>query len=159
MPFFAVCYGHMVRYEKAADEAEAGYFAFGVKFDNRMTVARLPKSPKYMSQKSKEAFLQPLVLKHFENTGNVLEGWVREIAAAHPECVGWVLRDLTHTGFAVDDPIEGPIFTRVMAHADVWQTETDARQAGRDRGYKLVTPVQVLLDPNRERATAVAYVK
>ncbi len=78
MPTYAVCYAHVLRYSKAADEKAAARDAFGVDLDNRITIARMPKSPKYMSHKAIVEFQRPLAKKHFHRTGNVLGGWEKE---------------------------------------------------------------------------------
>ena len=73
---------------------------------------------------------------------------------------GWVLREVGgNAGFAVDDPIEGSIFTILLSHADVWKTREEAEAAGKRRYFG--TPfqaVEVRLHPNRQRATAMDFV-
>lgn len=92
MSYFAVCYGHACRYEKASSQDEAARLAFGVKFDGRMSIRQMPKSPKSMSHKAKMEVLAVLSVDHFKRTGNILQGWEKQpgIAGIHrnecPKC-------------------------------------------------------------------------
>ena len=82
------------------------------------------------------------------------------MASKKPYERGWVLREVGgNAGFAVDDPIEGDIFTFLLSHADVWESKEKAEAAGRQR-YRgtPVAAVQVRLHPNRQRATAMDFV-
>ena len=80
------------------------------------------------------------------------------MSAKQPYQTGWVLRDGTDCGYAVDDPIEGAIFTVLLYHADVWPTREEAEAAGKTRGYGITIPVEVRLDPKRQKATAMDFV-
>lgn len=80
------------------------------------------------------------------------------MAAKKPYERGWVLRSVTGEGFAVDDPHEGNAFTLRLASADVWANQQDAEAAGKGRGYTLVVPIEVRLDPKKQRATAMDFV-
>lgn len=79
MPFYAVAYAHVCRYEKADDPAHAILLAFGVReAEDRATVRRLPKSPRSMSKKALREEQRLLAKRHFHRTGSVLGGWERE---------------------------------------------------------------------------------
>lgn len=102
---------------------------------------------------------RPLKFAHIPKGRSSVEETDRQRPMANKVKTGWVLRDLgSGAGFAVDDPIEGSSFTTLLFHADVWETKERAVQAGKSRGYVGVTPVEVHLDPKRDRATAVDFV-
>ena len=83
--------------------------------------------------------------------------------AARKSCeTGWILREVGgNAGFAVDDPIEGNIFTILLSYADVWESKELAEAAGKRRYLGTpVNAVQVWLQPDRphSRATAMDFV-
>ncbi len=77
MAYYAVCYGHAVRYSKASTPEEAAKDAYGVKLDGRITIKEM-RNPKSYSHKRHMEFLAPLAVKHFHRTGSILGGWEKE---------------------------------------------------------------------------------
>lgn len=69
MKYWAVCYAHVCRWEKASTATEAAKLAFGVVASDRMTIRQFPSNPKYMSYKKRQEFLEPLYKRHEEKTG------------------------------------------------------------------------------------------
>lgn len=72
MKYYAVCYGHVCRFEKASTAAEACRLAFGLVDTDRMTVRTLPVNPIQLSFIKRKAFLEPLYKRHKEKTGSVI---------------------------------------------------------------------------------------
>lgn len=77
--------------------------------------------------------------------------------------IGWVLQDIGKLeGFAVDDPIEGKIFTTLLYHANVWPTRKEAEAAAKHWTSGLINTsvraMEVYLNPKNERAQATAIV-
>jgi hypothetical protein len=75
MAYYAVAYGHVIRYEQADQESEAARLAFGMVDTRRMTVRKLPKSPKYLSHAKLFAENQELAKRHFHKTGSTVSGF------------------------------------------------------------------------------------
>ena len=71
--YYAVCYGHVCRWEQGETAAKAALNAFGLVDIHRMTVAQFPRNPRYMSRKKKEEFLNPLFKRHQEKTGSMIK--------------------------------------------------------------------------------------
>lgn len=76
--FYAVAYGHVIRYEKAGSEREAAKLAFGMVDVHQMTVRRLPKSLRSLSRAKRLAENQALAKRHFRRTGSVVAGYENE---------------------------------------------------------------------------------
>lgn len=68
--YFAVCYGHQCRWEKANNAREAARLAFGIVDSDRMTVRRFPANPKYTPLKTRTPWLNDLYARHEEKTGS-----------------------------------------------------------------------------------------
>lgn len=78
MPYFAVAYGHVIRYEKANTMTEAARLAFGVHDVSRTTVRQLPKSPRGLSHTAKLKECAALAVRHFAKTGSIVSGYENE---------------------------------------------------------------------------------
>ena len=75
MPYFAVAYGHVIRYEKADRESEAARLAFGMVDTHRMTVRLLPKSPRCLTVAGSRVENEALAKRHFHRTGSIVSGY------------------------------------------------------------------------------------
>lgn len=73
MKYYAVCYGHVCRFEKASSGAEAARLAYGMVDVTRMTVQEVGGSPRYMSQKKRKEFLEVIAARHKAKTGEVIK--------------------------------------------------------------------------------------
>ena len=73
MPYYAVCYAHVCRWEKAKSATQAAMLAFGIADSERMTVMEATFNPKYASQKKKKEFLEKIEARHKEKTGNTIK--------------------------------------------------------------------------------------
>ncbi len=71
--YFAVCYAHVCRWEKAKTATEAARLAFGMVDPDRMTVREFPANPKYMPLKVRVPFLEALFARHKEKTGSEIK--------------------------------------------------------------------------------------
>lgn len=68
--FWAVAYGHVIRWAEGRNEQVAMMNAFGV--TQNCTVAPFPSNPKYMSFQKRSDIIDALMRIHKERTGNTI---------------------------------------------------------------------------------------
>jgi bisphosphoglycerate-dependent phosphoglycerate mutase len=85
VPHYLVAYAHTVRCEKAATKQEATRMAFGVDYDNRVTVLECPRLPRNMTRAKLTELQEQLAVSHFRRTGSILQGYEKlpSIANVH----------------------------------------------------------------------------